>query len=160
LGAAEAITRGAVPYSTLYYSPYTPLGAYLFSWWGRLWPGADPAPYDWSVALVVVTEVASAALVFLLLLRAGLERGLALVTALSRPAVRLWSAAPRVLHEPLFLVLVLAAAWLAWPDALAPRPAAASGALIGAAFLVKQYGGFGLAGLLAYAALTGRDRWR
>ncbi len=90
LGAAEAITRGAVPYRTLYYSPYTPLGAYAFSLWGRLWPGADPPPYDWYVGLVVLCEIAGSAIVFLLLTRDGVRRSLALITALSLFSMTLW----------------------------------------------------------------------
>src|SRR5262249_35708022 len=45
LGAAEAIARGAVPYRTLYYAPYTPLRAHAFSLCGRLWPGPGPPSY-------------------------------------------------------------------------------------------------------------------
>jgi len=159
LGAAEAITRGAVPYRTLYYSPYTPLGAYAFSWWGRLWPGADPPPYDWYVGLVVLCEIAGSAIVFLLLTRDGVRRSLAVVTALSLLSMTLWFDGARVLHEPLYLLLILASAWLA-PSARRPKLGLAAGALTAAAFLVKQYGGFGLWGLLGHALTGDGDRLR
>jgi uncharacterized membrane protein len=159
LGAAEAITRGAVPYRTLYYSPYTPLGAYAFSLWGRLWPGSGSPSYDWYVGLVVVCEVASSAIVFLLLTRDGVRRGLALVTALALLSMTLAFDGGRVLHEPLYLLPILGSAWLA-PAASRPRLAMTAGALTAGAFLVKQYGGFGLCGLVAHALTAGRDRWR
>jgi hypothetical protein len=159
LGAAEAITRGAVPYRTLYYSPYTPLGAYAFSLWGRLWPGSGPPPYDWYVGLVVLCEIAGSAIVFLLLTREGVQRGLALVTALSLLSMTLWFDGARVLHEPLYLLLILAAAWLA-PSASRPKLGLTAGALTAGAFLVKQYGGFGLWGLVSHAFTGGADRPR
>jgi hypothetical protein len=159
LGAAEAIQRGASPYGTLYYSPYTPLGAYAFALWGVLWPGGGLAPYDWYVGLVVSCAAAGATIVFLLLVRHGVDRGLALVTALSLVSMTLLFDGARVLHEPLYLLLVLASAWI-----VIARPGTgahlAAGALVGAAFLVKQYGGFGLWGLLAYAVLGGPGRLR
>jgi hypothetical protein len=157
LGAAEAITRGAIPYRTLYYSPYTPLGAYAFSVWGRLWPGAGPPPYDWYVTLVVLCEVAGSGLVFRLLARAGVPRSLALVTGLSLLSMMLWLDGARVLHEPLHLLPVLLGARLA---AGGPRSGLAAGALTAGAFLVKQYGGFGLIGLVGHALVAGRDRLR
>jgi hypothetical protein len=158
LGAAEAIVRGAVPYRSLYYSPYTPLGAYAFALWSRAWPGGGPPPYDWYVGLVVLCEVACAAVVFALLVRDGVSRGLALVAALSLLSMTLWFDGARVLHEPLYLLLVLLAAARAL--SAGARPMAAAGALTAAAFLVKQYGGFGLWGLVAYALASGPDRWR
>jgi hypothetical protein len=159
LGAAEAITRGAIPYRTLYYSPYTPLGAYAFSLWGRLWPGSGPPPYDWYVGLVVLCEIAGSAIVFLLLTRDGVRRGLALVTALSLFSMTLWFDGARVLHEPLYLLPILAAAWLA-PSVSRPKPGLIAGALTAGAFLVKQYGGFGLCGLVSHALTGGPDRPR
>jgi hypothetical protein len=157
--SAEAIARGAVPYRTLYYSPYTPLGAYAFSWWGRLWPGADAPPYDWYVAPVIACEIACAVLAFRLLARAGVHRGLALVTALSLLSMMLWCDGARVLHEPLYLLLVLiSAGWALAPKG--PGLAVASGALSAVAFFVKQYGGFGLGGLIGYAVAEGRDAVR
>ncbi len=159
LGAAEAITRGAIPYRTLYYSPYTPLGAYAFSLWGRLWPGSGPPPYDWYVGLVVLCEIAGSAIVFLLLTRDGVRRGLALVTALSLLSMTLWFDGARVLHEPLYLLLILAAAWLA-PSVSRPKLGLTAGALTAGAFLVKQYGGFGLWGLVSHAFTGGPDRPR
>jgi hypothetical protein len=157
LGAAEAITRGAVPYRTLYYSPYTPLGAYAFSLWGRLWPGSGPPPYDWYVGLVVLCEIACSAIVFLLLARDGVRRGLAVVTALSLLSMTLLFDGARVLHEPLYLVMILASAWLA-PGGGRPQRGLVAGALTAGAFLVKQYGGFGLLGLVAHALTGGRHR--
>jgi hypothetical protein len=159
LGAAEAIMRGAVPYRTLYYSPYTPLGAYAFSLWGRLWPGSGPPPYDWYVGLVVLCEIAGSTIVFLLLTRDGVRRGLALVTALSLLSMTLWFDGARVLHEPLYLLLILAAAWLA-PSVSRPKLGLTAGALTAGAFLVKQYGGFGLWGLVSHAFTGGPDRPR
>jgi hypothetical protein len=159
LGAAEAITRGAIPYRTLYYSPYTPLGAYAFSLWGRLWPGSGPPPYDWYVGLVVLCEIAGSAIVFLLLTRDGVRRGLALVTALSLFSMTLWFDGARVLHEPLYLLPILAAAWLA-PSVSRPKLGLIAGALTAGAFLVKQYGGFGLCGLVSHALTRGPDRPR
>ena len=159
LGAAEAIMRGAVPYRTLYYSPYTPLGAYAFSLWGRLWPGSGPPPYDWYVGLVVLCEIAGSTIVFLLLTRDGVRRGLALVTALSLLSMTLWFDGARVLHEPLYLLLILAAAWLA-PSVSRPKLGLSAGALTAGAFLVKQYGGFGLWGLVSHAFTGGPDRPR
>ena len=159
LGAAEAIMRGAVPYRTLYYSPYTPLGAYAFSLWGRLWPGSGPPPYDWYVGLVVLCEIAGSMIVFLLLTRDGVRRGLALVTALSLLSMTLWFDGARVLHEPLYLLLILAAAWLA-PSVSRPKLGLSAGALTAGAFLVKQYGGFGLWGLVSHAFTGGPDRPR
>ena len=159
LGAAEAIMRGAVPYRTLYYSPYTPLGAYAFSLWGRLWPGSGPPPYDWYVGLVVLCEIAGSTIVFLLLTRDGVRRGLALVTALSLLSMNLWFDGARVLHEPLYLLLILAAAWLA-PSVSRPKLGLSAGALTAGAFLVKQYGGFGLWGLVSHAFTGGPDRPR
>jgi len=159
LGAAEAIARGAIPYRTLYYSPYTPLGAYAFSLWSRLWPGANPPPYDWYVGLVVLCEIACCAIVFLLLTRDGVRRSVAVVTALSLLSMTLWFDGARVLHEPLYLLLILASAWLA-PSADRPKRGLAAGALTAGAFLVKQYGGFGLGGLVGHALTSGRDRRR
>ncbi len=159
LGAAEAITRGAVPYRTLYYAPYTPLGAYAFSLWGRLWRGTGPPPYDWYVSFVVLCEAAGSAIVFLLLARSGVRRSLALVSALALFSMTLWFDGARVLHEPLYLLLVLLGAWLA-ATARTSTSAAASGALAAGAFLVKQYGGFGLGGLVGEALTGDRDRWR
>jgi len=159
LGAAEAITRGAVPYRTLYYSPYTPLGAYAFSLWGRLWPGAGPPSYDWYVGLVVLCEIAGSAIVFFLLTRDGVRRSLAAVAALSLFSMTLWFDGARVLHEPLYLLLVLGSAWLA-PPATNPKRGLAAGALTAGAFLVKQYGGFGLWGLLGHAFTTDGNRLR
>jgi hypothetical protein len=159
LGAAEAITRGAIPYRTLYYSPYTPLGAYAFSLWGRLWPGAGPPPYDWYVGLVVLCEIAGSAIVFLLLTRDGVRRSLAVVTALSLFSMTLWFDGARVLHEPLYLLLILTSAWLA-PSVRRPKLGLAAGALTAGAFLVKQYGGFGLWGLVGHALTSGPDRLR
>jgi hypothetical protein len=159
LGAAEAIARGAIPYRTLYYSPYTPLGAYAFSLWGRLWPGSGPPPYDWYVGLVVLCEIAGSAIVFLLLTRDGVRRGLALVTALSLFSMTLWFDGARVLHEPLYLLPILAAAWLA-PPVSRPKLGLTAGALTAGAFLVKQYGGFGLCGLVSHALTGGPDRPR
>lgn len=159
LGAAEAITRGAIPYATLYYAPYTPLGAYAFSLWGRLSPGSGAPGYDWYVGLVVLCEAAVAAIVFVLLARDGISRMLALIAALSLLSMTLEFDGSRVLHEPLYLVLVLLSAVLA-PSASRPRRALTAGALTAGAFLVKQYGGFGLAGLLAHALTGARGRWR
>ena len=152
--SAEAIARGAVPYRSLYYSPYTPLGAYAFSWWGRLWPGGNP-PYDWYVAPVIACELACSLLAFRVLVLAGVSRGLAAVAALSLLSMMLWCDGARVLHEPLYLLLVMVSAgWALSPTRRALLPA--SGALSAVAFFVKQYGGFGLWGLLGYAFAEGK----
>src|SRR5262249_18561246 len=109
--------------------------------------------------LVVACEVAGAALVFLLLARDGVPRGLALVTALSLLSMTMWFDGARVLHEPLYLLVILATAWVASSSAR-PLSGLASGALSAGAFRVKQYGGFGMCGLVGHALTGPKDRWR
>jgi hypothetical protein len=155
LPAAESVARGAVPYQSLLYN-YTPLGLLAFSLWGRPWPGSA-APHAWYLGLVLLSELVCAALVFLILRRAACAKDVAALTALCSFSMTLWFDGARILQEPLYLVPILAAAWLAW----APRVLAsglAAGALAALALLVKQYGGFGLWGLLASALVGPRDR--
>jgi hypothetical protein len=109
------------------------------------------------VGLVVLCEILGSAIVFLLLAREGVRRGLALVTALSLLSMTLWFDGARVLHEPLYLLLILAGAWLA-PSVRRPKLSLTAGALTAGAFLVKQYGGFGLWGLVGHALTGGRNR--
>jgi hypothetical protein len=147
LGTAEALARGARLYSTLLYN-YTPLGAYEFSLWGRLWRGAAP-PYAWYLGLVLVSEAACAALVLVILRRAGVPAGLAVASAMSCLSMMLWFDGGRVLFEPLYLVPTLAAALVA-ASASRARAWLAAGGLAAVGFLTKQYGGFALAGLLGF----------
>ncbi|HUG54747.1 MAG TPA: hypothetical protein VMR21_14155, partial [Vicinamibacteria bacterium] len=81
------------------------------------------------------------------------------VSALSLLSLMLWFDGMRILHEPLYLVPVLVSAWLVSPPAR-PRAGLAAGALSAGAFLIKQYGGFGLWGLLGHALAGGPGRLR
>lgn len=160
LGAAEAIARGAVPYSTLAYLTYTPLGAYQLAAWSKLWPGPPPVPFAFYLAWILVVEIACALLVRRLLADAGVEPRWATLGATAYLSMTLWFDGGRILHEPLYVVLVLGAALLL-SRAAAPGPLhVAAGGLAAVAFLVKQYGGIGLAGLVFATLLGGRKRWR
>jgi len=155
LGAAESVSSGGVPYRTLLYH-YTPLGLYEFSAWGRLWAGSA-APYAWYLALVLLNEAGCAGMLFLFLRRSGCAGDVAGLTAACFLSLTLWFDGGRILHEPLYLLPTLAAAWLA----LSPRvavPGILAGVLAAVAFMVKQYGGFALWGLLGSALTARNDR--
>ena len=158
LPAAEAITRGAVPYRSLLYNLYTPLGAYQFSFWGRLWMGASAPPYWWYLCLVLVCECVCAGLVFAFLRNAGVAVGLAALASLSYLSMTIWFDGGRVLHEPLYLWPVILSAVLALSRRAFAAPTA--GFLAAHAFLTKQYGGFGLAGFLGSVLVAGERRRR
>lgn len=160
LGAAEAIARGAVPYKTLAYDLYTPLGAYQLGYWSRLWPGPQPVPLPFYLAWILAAWLACATLVWRLLRDAGVEPFWATLCAVSYLSMTLWFDGGRILHEPLYLVFVLAAAWLVSRADVPSRFHFGAGALAAVAFMVKQYGGVGLAGLTFATLLAGRERWR
>jgi len=154
--AAEAIARGARPYSTLLFN-YTPLGVYEYAGWSLLWPRASPAPYAWYLGLVVLHEAACAGLVFAIARNAGVARALAFPCALGYLSMTLWFDGGRVLFEPLYLLPALLAALLLLR--VSPRTSFLAGGLAAVAFLTKQYGGFALAGGLFFLALE-RERFR
>lgn len=156
--AAEAIARGARPYTSLLFN-YTPLGVYEFAAWSRAWPAENPPPYAWYLGLVVLNEAGCAGIVFVLARAAGVARDLAALTALGYLSMTLWFDGGRILFEPLYLLPVLGAAFLVSREAT-PRNLAAAGALSAVAFLTKQYGGFALAGALFSLLVSERDRLR
>jgi hypothetical protein len=156
LPAAEAVSRGGVPYASVLYN-YTPLGLYAFNLWSRLWPGSGFVPHAWYLGLVLLSELACAFLVFRILRRAGCAADVAALVAACCFSMALWFDGARILQEPLYLIPILACAGLA----ASPRTAFSgilSGALAAVALLVKQYGGFGLWGLLGASLWKAGDR--
>ena len=158
LPTAEAMAAGAIPHVDIDLG-YTPLGLYELGYWGRVWPGPAPVPYNWYLALVIFNEVACAVLTFLIMRRVGVRAVLATATALSYLSMTIFFDGHRILLEPLYLVPVLVIAWLTLGPQTRPRLAAA-GALAALAVLVKQYGGFGFWGLLGTTLVTGPARLR
>jgi hypothetical protein len=154
LPAAEAAARGTRPYTGLAFL-YTPVGLYQFALWGRLWPSGAP-PYAWYLALVVLYEIACAAMLHLILARAGVPRLLAALSALGLFSLTLWFDGGRILFEPLYLFLILAACFLVLRSTM-PASRLAAGALAALAFFIKQYGGVGIWGLCGFGLAEPRE---
>lgn len=140
----------------VHYPPGYPLLLALLWRWGPPFP----AGVAWMKAANAGLAAAGAALLCLYLARRlRLPAGYAAaVPALALVAVPMLAVSTVLFSEPLFLVLAVAALWLA--DAPRPRVAAAAGAglLAGAAFLTRSVGLAVVAGVVWAAFTRGRAR--
>jgi hypothetical protein len=151
LPTARYLAAGAVPYRDILFN-YTPLGVMALAGWGMLGPGGGIPAHTFSLALVLLLECGCAFQVFRISRALGVPAALAGTAALSCLSMFMGFDGSRILLEPMYLLVVLTAlrALIASPATRGPWVA---GGLASIAFLVKQYGGFGLWGAL-FASLA------